>query len=173
MKMGCDVHLIAEVREGNMWEGYLINPPMGRSYIMFGTMAMVRGHFPESIAPRGFPEDASQEAINAYTLTVGRDISEEEASKLVERRVSRYITHYQVNNIDYHSASHLFLSELRDTVELADARIYEEVVEEAKESGLKKPQRETYLHTYRALIRYLEYFEERGRECRVVFWFDS
>lgn len=171
--MGCDIHIVAEVREDKTWEGYIVKPPMGRSYILFGVLATVRGYFPESIAPRGFPEDASYEAINAYALTLGRDISDEEASKLVESKAAKHITPYQISNNYYHSASHLSLSELRESIELADARIYEENVEEAEEAGLKKPDRITYLHTYRALIRYLEYFESLGRDCRIVFWFDS
>jgi hypothetical protein len=142
--MGCDVHMTVEVNEYGRWEGYLVNPYIGRNYTLFSFMAGVRGYFPESKEPRGMPTDASNETLEFHNKSQ-----------------------------DFHSASYLSLAELREVVEFANDKEYEMYVFEAEEFNLEKPEKETYFHTYRALIKYMEHFENLGIESRVVFWFDS
>lgn len=57
--MGCDIHLHIEVMVGGKWEHYAA-PNVGRWYKLFGIMAGVRGDGPAIVAPKGFPNDASE-----------------------------------------------------------------------------------------------------------------
>ena len=68
--MGCDIHAHAERREGTRWVRVPMTPePFDwRSYERFGFLADVRNYsaVPPITAPRGFPEDASDEVRKDY-----------------------------------------------------------------------------------------------------------
>ncbi len=68
--MGCDIHCFAERRGANGWECVSLDqmPFDCRSYGMFGFLAGVRNYsaVPPITAPRGFPEDASDEVRKDY-----------------------------------------------------------------------------------------------------------
>lgn len=70
--MGCDIHVVAEVRKNGVWELSPVKIPDGRNYCTFGILANVRnGHgfagfdtgdaLPYISLPRGLPEDMSRE----------------------------------------------------------------------------------------------------------------
>ena len=69
--MGCDIHVCAERRDGDRW----VHVPMeaepfsNRNYRVFGFLANVRNYsvVPPIAMPRGFPEDASEDARKDYT----------------------------------------------------------------------------------------------------------
>ena len=68
--MGCDIHTHTERRDGNTWVSVPLSPPVWdwRSYGLFGFIAGVRNCWAvKPIAqPRGFPEDASDEATSGF-----------------------------------------------------------------------------------------------------------
>jgi hypothetical protein len=90
--MGCDIHIIAEVREGGKWEANTkevfslddfdkeyfkkdkgVKPFDWRSYSMFAFFAGVRNydHCDPISEPRGIPDDASEEVKGMETFWSG------------------------------------------------------------------------------------------------------
>ena len=79
--MGCDIHIVAEVKENGVWRGntdavfpnpdyelkwskdkFTVNPHEGRSYVWFAILAGIRNrHLLNPISePKGFPSDVSE-----------------------------------------------------------------------------------------------------------------
>lgn len=178
--MGCDIHLMAEIKHSkdNYWQTALNQPYLGRNYTLFALIAGVRGYFEESLEPKGFPNDASYATVAEYTLEIDRQIRSEDAKQMVEEGHSRYLSNYQIVHPDFHSATYLSLEELKEIIKIANNKIYEEILHESEEYGLETPEVENYLHPYRALIEYLNYYDnlkidDGSYECRVVIWFDN
>lgn len=58
--MGCDIHMVAEVKKNGKWVPYPNIWPGGRSYTLFGILAGVRDPYPEPLQEeRGIPEDSN------------------------------------------------------------------------------------------------------------------
>ena len=56
--MGCDIHMISQVKRDGIWITYDANIYDNRNYALFGILAGVRGkEFPTISEPKGLPDD--------------------------------------------------------------------------------------------------------------------
>lgn len=99
--MGCDIHMITEIRKNGKWERVLETPETlnKRNYSIFAFLADVRNAWGiNGFKPKGLPEDISG-------LTFDKDEDEEG---------DYYEIDFREENSDYHSHSWLTLKELQD-----------------------------------------------------------
>lgn len=164
--MGCDIHSVAEKREGDEWVSVDHEPFRdGRSYAVFGWLADVRNYsaIPHISDPRGFPADFDKTKF-------GYEAEEEQGNWYSSRGYSP----------DYHTPSWLTVSELlavdyeqivedrRVTRQLPSGIISGGVTGEPGE-GTKMTLREFLGEWY---FGHLDKLKELGAE-RIVFCFDS
>ena len=100
--MGCDIHMITEIRKNGKWERVLEIPETlkSRNYSVFAFLADVRNSWDiNGFKPKGLPEDISG-------LTFDKDEDEDEEDY--------YNIDFREENSDYHSHSWLTLKELQD-----------------------------------------------------------
>jgi hypothetical protein len=139
-----------------------MNP--GRDYGVFESLAGVRGESKNSVSPpRGYPEDASYAAQEDYWVYLGPETSEwanrDKAEGWVVRGESRWRDESKrwVSHPDYHSHSWLTLAEFRKALNAC-----------SELEQFYKPDAE-----YWAVIAAMEELEKRGKQTRIVFWFDN
>ena len=99
--MGCDIHMITEIRKNGKWERVLETPETfdKRNYSVFAFLANVRNYWNyNGFEPKGLPEDISG-------LTFDKDEDEEG---------DYYEIDFREENSDYHSHSWLTLKELQE-----------------------------------------------------------
>lgn len=165
--MGCDIHVITEVKEEEVWKlnkrkifttYYGVpqdtSPFHWRNYAMFGFLANVRNSTIEPIQePNGFPSDS---------LYLNTPLSSPIDMSYGPEEVIAYTEGESIlKNINYHSHSHLYLYELLDFD-------YEE--EYMVDIGI----------SYRELLG-TNYFESlntlktlgKPEDVRIIFWFDN
>lgn len=166
--MGCDIHCYIEYKQAGRegWSGFggRINP--GRHYGIFAKMADVRNDYGITpiAQPRGLPEDASYRANDDNRLYITKSEGEgfcspESAERWVKSGASKYVNSHDgkpawVTHPDWHSHSWLTAQELENS--LSDPKVE---ADDAIE--------------YRAVAAVLRFFENTGREARLVFWFDN
>ncbi len=169
--MGCDVHLFVEFRcqAGHFTSLTADEFSLPRDYGIFGALAGVRMEALPHIPPRGFPEDGSGYAHEAYFLRVCEDSDDrhgfdglwftmlpKDAEDCIKRGVSQRKTWHGSELIsapDAHHASWLTAAEYRDALAVA-----------VTASG--EPSQE-----YLAVAAALHVLERE--DSRVVFWFDN
>lgn len=100
--MGCDIHMITEIRKNGKWERVLEIPETlkNRNYSVFAFLADVRNSWDiNGFKPKGLPEDISG-------LTFDKDEDEDEEDY--------YEIDFREERSDYHSHSWLTLKELQE-----------------------------------------------------------
>lgn len=101
--MGCDIHMITEIRKNGKWERVLEIPETlkRRNYSVFAFLADVRNSWDiNGFKPKGLPED-----ISGLTFDKDEDEDEEDYYKI----------DFREENSDYHSHSWLTLKELQES----------------------------------------------------------
>jgi len=169
--MGCDIHLFVEYRFRAGHFGSLTTDEFSlpRNYAIFGALAGVRMKELAHIAVRGFPDDASDYAQEAYYWRVCEEadysdgfdgiwftVLPKDAEDYIHRGFSRKKPGPRsdlISDPDAHHASWLTAPEFRDALTVA-----------ATASG--EPSQE-----YLAVAAALHVLEPD--ESRVVFWFDN
>ncbi len=129
--MGCDIHLITEIRKNGKWERVLEIPETfdKRNYSIFAFLADVRNDWGiKGFKPKGLPEDIS-------SLTFDKDEDDEE---------DYYEIDFREENSDYHSHSWLTLKELQD-VDKSDflyikVKVIKDFIDKFFEFGGKLPE---------------------------------
>jgi len=168
--MGCDIHMIAQVKRDGAWKTTQIGVYDGRCYDLFGILAGVRSHNFDPIAdPKGIPQDLAILPVDEYdgTVRVTLDGSEEDMSDgdYNDDRASFWLGD--------HSHSYLTAKEVLayDWDQLVDNEEYFDDEENLKTDG-------TPLHEWVSfddvltLMRFLS--SQHGEDnVRLVFGFDS
>lgn len=98
--MGCDIHIITEIKKSNKWERVPDVPAAfdERNYYVFAWLANVRNSFDlDGFRPRGLPQDISGRKFEPYEL----EDDEEEPDFRID-----------FDDGDYHSHSYLTLQEM-------------------------------------------------------------
>ncbi|XAL98401.1 hypothetical protein OT109_12530 [Phycisphaeraceae bacterium D3-23] len=167
--MGADIHAIIEVQENgpngqHWWRGFAyVNWARCRS--VFHALG-VHGNN-EHVPQRGFPVDASQFAIEEYSMTISKDgsldarvhdypeVEESAALELVESGESVFleINPPAISKPGWESPNWVTLAELRDC-----------------ES--KFPEEFARLEEYQATRCVLDFYMSRDYTVRLVYWFD-
>lgn len=190
--MGADIHMFVEYRNKKRaqedkangrkphWYSYgdRINP--GRSYIMFGILAGVRGKYEESFEPKGKLDrgEMGWSSREASWFYISKDKSETDfENNIVSLETAKKWEGYGcriendqngepiwVEHPDWHSHSWMSTDELEEAFKRYIARASAEWG-----STITKPPVE-----YRALLASMKALENGGEnEVRVVFWFDN
>ena len=107
-----------------------------RLYGLFGILAGARSEIEPIYPPRGLPDDVTR-------LTYKK---------------------YQDGEGDFHTASWLTASELRECLDSVD-----EIIKQEKKDAYNKD----WLKGYEKIYRYLKYYDDIGEPSRMVFWFDN
>jgi hypothetical protein len=167
--MGTDIHLFVEHKVSP--DGPYLSLSNGefnlpRDYEVFAALAGVRTHEQPLIGPRGFPEDASQEAHQGYYHRVSDEGQEFDGWWFIEKPtqaqsyVERGLSHRKswrnvdlVSDPDAHTPSWLNGSEF---------------VAALNHSGIAAG---SLFPEYRVVLAALELLADRA--SRVVFWFDN
>lgn len=162
--MGADVHIYPEYAV--KYDDKLSWLPLSgrihgsRDYGLFGKLAGVRGG-QALICPRGLPADAGYEARNDNQLFVydaaesSEYVKSETAAAWVANGSSEYTdeTKKWVTHPDWHSHTWLTAAEFRRVLEA--------------------PSEHAHSDSYWALLAMLEEMERRGKNARLVLWFDN
>lgn len=164
--MGCDIHCYIEFRrrgDRDNWGGWpRINP--GRNYGAFGRLAGVRGQVGPIVPPRGLPSDLSFHARHDNELYICNEPTEgcvtaETAKHYFEKCGSKYIMRdgkpIWVTHPDWHTHSWLTADEWEAAITFKS-----HFVQSAGDE-------------YEAILAVMRFFESRGYDTRVVFWFDN
>lgn len=168
--MGCDIHMYVEHTDPKASRPYWatfggrINP--GRDYRLFANLAGVRGYgdTPQMVETRGLPPHLSLTAKWDNELYVSDENEGEEyctrenAESWIKHGVSEWTDERQVSvtHPDHHTHSWCTIEELRS------------VLNAERPAGYGAPDDE-----YWALLAACEELVRRGREVRIVFWFDN
>lgn len=168
--MGCDIHMYVEHTDPKMdrphWSNFggRINP--GRDYRLFANLAGVRSYVdtPQLVETRGLPENLGLMTKWDNELYVSDDgegdeyCSRENAESWVKAGISNWTDdrHVSVTHPDHHTHSCCTLDEFRM------------VLHAQRPDGYGGPDVE-----YWALLAACEELVKRGRDVRIVFWFDN
>jgi len=178
--MGCDIHCYIEYSSepqpgttNRYWFNFggRINP--GRDYDLFTKIAGVRsyGETKQMFEPRGIPDDIGWETKGDYLLRVveaeedyvdGEGVASlAKAEKWVARGISRWVAleehpQYYVTGPDWHSATWLTPNEWWAVLEAPRP---------ASWGGIDDD--------YYAMLAAMQEFQKRGKQVRVVIWFDN
>lgn len=159
--MGCDIHMVIEYRDEHRREWCAFTGPLnpGRNYALFSRLAGVRNYegVDPAIPPRGRPSNLSWTAARALTMTVVPDergggdhvVIRSKAEYWVASKSSEWVDENHISHPDLHSISWMSADE------------FEAAIHGARELE------------YGAVLAALRYFESRGCEARVIFWFDN
>ena len=107
-----------------------------RLYGVFGILAGARTDIEPIYPPRGLPDDLTRRTYEKYLDGEG----------------------------DFHTASWLFASELRECLDAVD-----EIVRDKEPVTYKND----WLKRYEKIYRYMKYCDDIGESSRMVFWFDN
>ncbi len=107
-----------------------------RLYGVFGILAGERSEIEPIYPPRGLPNDITR-------LTYKK---------------------YKDDEPDFHTASWLTSSELRECLDAVD-----EIIKNEKRDNYNKD----WLKCYEKIYRYMKYYDDVGEPSRMVFWFDN
>lgn len=161
--MGCDIHMYVESKTpgGENWWGFggRVNP--GRNYDLFSTLAGVRGG-PAMFEQRGLPDNLGYPANGDAYLTVDDEHAADSDGYCNTAQAKSWGNPIvEVNGRkatlgpDWHSASWLTPSEFVAAI-----------VATEKGGGYVDDE-------YHALAGAMQVLEVRGKEVRIVFWFDN
>ncbi len=181
--MGCDIHVYLEYknkdddRKTPWWQSFggHINP--GRDYDLFGNLAGIRGG-DALIEPRGLPDhlawhsnrdahfiiDDGAVGVEGYCTRQDAESWSKYGSKILERNGITYVT-----NPDWHSHSWLTCDEFQAAMDATDQVTYNV----CDSVGLSDSVNHECDPEYHALMAAARTLESRGKEVRLVFWFDN
>ena len=175
--MGCDIHLFVEIKNPQFasYESLFAGEALvERNYQLFAALAGVRNYenFPTLHRPRGFPEDASEAAVDQYYQLIIEDkdawmfsglqfvtLSHAAETDRLPPSVKRSGMTSELGYIvcpDWHTPSYLQLSEIHEA--LAHANI---------DAGTLAPGFRVVLETMATAERLFH------QPTRAVFWFDN
>lgn len=165
--MGCDIHLRIEYKrpDSKYWMD-LGGEFSERIYGIFAKLAGVRNYYDITPIsdPRGFPKDASDRTLDAYSLWVTDKYdaectcSKEDAERWIEQGCSQRIDGNRISNPDWHTASRVTAKEMEQAV---------------KEIFCPKGEWEGDYIVFRCISVLMNELVACGQECRAVFWFDN
>jgi hypothetical protein len=172
--MGCDIHCYVEHRAlvqkseyDRYWSGFggRINP--GRNYRIFGRLAGVRRDGEEQVAPvRGIPNDLAYDAAGDFWMWIVYEGEAHDGAVTVEK-ATKYHASY---GAAYRHSTNAQDSSRPQWVQDPDAHTASWVTPDEWSLALVEDANE---HEYHAMLAAMRELERRGREVRVVFWFDN
>jgi len=186
--MGADIHMYVEYRNRKRaqeeqktgrpsnWFSYGGQTNPGRNYTLFGILAEVRGHYPDSFEPKGKldPDEMSWSARSDARLWITDQPYEEgcctleQAQRWAERGLRIWHDEHGkptwVEHPDWHSHSWMTIEELEEAFSRYQVHATQEWGEPITGAPLE----------YRALLAAMRELEDGGEnEVRVIFWFDN
>lgn len=169
--MGCDIHGFIQVRDrpDGMWGTYAADPSIRRDYTLFLIMAGIRSHrWTESLPrcmfspPRGLPEDVAEQ------------LAAELKDQVAGSRPSWDMQLLMRWEGDGHSYSWLSYEEL---VETAGTYLRYKATRHLMSKGENPSDHlnpTVWLNTdLEAVLSYMAVYVSRGKQARIVFWFDN
>lgn len=179
--MGCDIHCYVEYRnppnpatpdEQSYWGGFpRINP--GRDYQLFGYIAGVRGEGPALVELRGLPPGAGSYHRQSDYWRIVDDTLADHDGFVTRKSAESWVasgcsvweddTHKRVSDPDIHSHTWLTPAEFEAAVNMPMPPL--------KIGGRVFPYERSV--EYHGLVALMKAIEARGKEVRIVIWFDN
>lgn len=170
--MGCDAHMYVEYKKesfrDNYWSnvGGRINP--GRNYWMFGLIAEVRCKFPNSLKPKGLPENLGYQSNSDAHCYINDEYADDNNEYVTLATAERWAGYgekiiyredgkpWKVTHPDWHSHTWLTYDEFKAVIDNYNSL----------ENSTKEVE-------YEALLAMMESLNSNGCESRLVIWFDN
>ena len=190
--MGCDIHLKLEYRKKNpkptdyeyekKWRTSSLTYSecfSERVYSVFAYLADVRNYDGvDTLEIRGFPEDASENTIMAYSALIVPDDEYESRFKYDDKPIIRESEANELINKYHYKTAKIWNRDFLMSYDVhspnwctTDEMAY--VVKKVFYNKKKKKWKGAY-ENWLALVGAMKAYEKTGEyECRAVFWFDS
>ena len=189
--MGCDIHPFIEYKNSDSWS-FFASVHIDRDYGLFHCLAAVRGYDAEVkpiSEPKGMPKDISSAVIDEYCYFISESnddshISKEKAEEYIKSGSSERFDEYHITRPDWHSASWLTLSEVKEAykrylnyykayiekpIDVKTSDEFHKFIEETK--NIHKPIERN--KDIEAVIACMESLSLNCDDVRLVFWFDN